>query len=75
MDSTIDRLDRTCRRKLLGFLIAFVTWQAPTIVQEAFRAALPKDLRGGLALSVLACALVRIYYAPRLTALQRRVAP
>lgn len=74
MDSTIDQLDRTRRRMLLGFLIAFVTWQAPTIVQDAFGAALPEAARGSLALFALACALAWIYYALRLAALQRRVA-
>lgn len=74
METTIEQLDRTRRRMLLGFLLAFVAWQGPTIAQEAFSAALPGVVAASLGVIAGACGLVWIYYAARLTILQRRVA-
>lgn len=74
MKGRIERLDRARRRTLLGFLVGFVAWQAPTVAQEALGASLPAPLQGGLSILAAAAGVVWIVYAIRLVRLRREIA-
>lgn len=74
MDRSIEQLDQTRRRTLLGFLIAFVAWQAPTIAQEALGASVSALVEGGLSILAAVAGAVWIFYAARLVLLRRQVA-
>lgn len=74
MEHRIEQLDRARRRTLLGFLVAFVAWQTPTIVQEALGAAVPASLGRGLAGLAALAGAVWVFYAIRLVLLRRELA-
>jgi len=74
VEGRIELLDRTRRRTLLGFLVAFVAWQAPTIAQEALGAAVSAPVEGGLTILAAVAGVVWLFYAIRLILLRREVA-
>jgi hypothetical protein len=74
MEGRIEQLDRARRRTLLGFLVAFVAWQVPTIAQEALGTAVSSRVEGGLTILAAAAGGVWLVYAIRLMLLRREVA-
>ena len=73
MEGRIEQLERARRRTLLGFLVAFVAWQTPTIAQEALRAALSAPVERGLGILAAAAGAVWVFYMLRLILLRRKV--
>lgn len=74
MEDRIDALDQTRRRMLAGFLVAFVAWQVPTIVQEEVAARMPPGIVGAFSVLGALAGIVWIAYSLRLWRLQRQVA-
>lgn len=74
MEDRIEALEQARHRMLTGFLIAFVAWQVPTIVQDTLtERAAPLLFRACAVLAAVA-AVAWIAYALRLWRLQRQVA-
>lgn len=74
MEDRIDALERTRRRMLAGFLVAYVTWQVPTIVQEAAGARMPPGIVGASSVLAALAAVVWIAYSLWLWRLLRQLA-
>lgn len=69
----IEQLDSARRRMLLGFLIAFVAWQTPTLVSDLVGGALPKAAQGGLAILAILAWVTWLVYGTRLWRLRRTI--
>lgn len=69
----VERMDRLRRRMLVGFLVTYVAWQAPTILQDALGASVAPAVTSGLRWIAALAGLVWIFHGARLARLMRRI--
>jgi hypothetical protein len=73
MEDRVEALDRSRRRMLTGFLVAFLAWQVPAIVLAATQIA-HRGVAVASSLLAAVAGVVWIVYLVRLLRLQREVA-
>jgi len=69
----IDQVDALRRRMLVGFLVTYSAWQAPTILQDALGASVGPAAISALRWTAAVAGLVWVAYGVRLALLMRRI--
>lgn len=74
MEDRIEALEQARRRMLMGFLIAFVAWQVPTILEDTVAAQVAPGLARVFGVLAAVGGIVWVVSSLRLWRLQRQVA-
>lgn len=73
MDNRLEILEQARRRTLLGFLVSYVAWQAPTILDDALGASIGSGMSTALTVLAATAGLVCIVYGARLVRVMRAI--